>query len=46
MLPDGKQGTVRIANAAIVEGAVIGGTMASTGAALDAVVTAAEETGG
>jgi dihydroxyacetone kinase phosphotransfer subunit len=45
MLPEDWQKAVRIANAAIVEGAVIGGTMASTGARLDAVVAAAEETG-
>lgn len=45
MLAEERQGGVRIANAAIVEGAVIGGTMASTGATLDAVVAAAEETG-
>jgi len=37
---------VRIANAPIVEGAVTGGTMASTGADLDVVVAAAEELGG
>ena len=46
MMPDDNQSAVRIANAAIVEGAVIGGTMASTGAPLEAVIAAAEETGG
>lgn len=46
MLPEDRQSVVRIANAPIVEGAVIGGTMASTGADLDAVIAAAEETGG
>jgi dihydroxyacetone kinase phosphotransfer subunit len=45
MLAEDRQGAVRIANAAIVEGAVIGGTMASTGATLEAVIAAAEETG-
>jgi len=45
LLPEDRQGAVKIANAAIVEGAVIGGTMASTGATLEAVVAAAEETG-
>jgi len=46
MLPEERRGAIRIASAAIVEGAVIGGTMASTGATLEAVVAAAEETGG
>jgi len=46
MLPEERQAAVRIANAPIVEGAVTGGTMASTGADLDVVVAAAEELGG
>ncbi len=46
MLPADRQATVRIANAPIVEGAVTSGTMASTGADLEAVVAAAEEFGG
>lgn len=45
MLAEERQAGVRIANAPIVEGAVIGGTTASTGAPLDQVVAAAEETG-
>jgi dihydroxyacetone kinase phosphotransfer subunit len=46
MLDAERQERVRIANAPIVEGAVTGGTMASTGADLDAVIAAAEELGG
>jgi dihydroxyacetone kinase phosphotransfer subunit len=45
MLAQDRQPAVRIANAPIVEGAVVGGTTASTGAPVEAVVAAAEETG-
>jgi phosphoenolpyruvate---glycerone phosphotransferase subunit DhaM len=45
MLPPEQAGRVRICNAPIVEGAVVGATEASGGASLQAVCAAAEELG-
>ena len=45
MLPPERAARVRICNAPIVEGAVVGATEASGGATLDAVCAAAEELG-
>ena len=45
MLPPEQAARVRICNAPIVEGAVVGATEASGGATLDAVCAAAEELG-